>query len=215
MRVDVNQRPKNPTKRNMYAVLLGLTLVAIGLMLYDQTDFQLFPTRRNVPEAPPQLTVAPWKDMLQLRWNPSAEVLREASGGELLIRDGAATSRIPLPAAAIRRGNVVYAPHTDDVGFEMHTFGTRPQIASVRFLGAVTEQAAAGKPEPFGTVAQTGTADRAMPPRAHAAVAQEPDPLPPPPQPAAPAHRGVFGRMKHGLAKLWPVHHNSDDGGQR
>jgi hypothetical protein len=167
------------------------------------------------------LTVSQWRNQLQLKWNPGSDALREVGGAELLIADGPSRRRIELNAAALRGGNIVYAPHTDDVSFQLRTFGSRPQIASVRFLGAVPEapfEAAAAappsKPEPFVDAGpQTGTADRAMlRPRRITAVAA---PIAPAPAPTPRPHQGLFTHMKHGFARLWPLHHNENDGGQR
>jgi len=200
--------------RNVYAVLLAITLMAIALLFYDTDDYALVRSDSNMDAQPPQLTVSQWKNQLQLKWNAAADALRGASGADLIIADGASRTHVPLNADALRRGNIVYAPHTGDVSFELHTYGPRPQVASVRFLGAVTSapveaaSASAQKPEPFGDAApQTGTADRAMPhphrPTVPAAVPAEPAPTP---------HAGVFTRVKHRFAKLWPLHHNRDGG---
>lgn len=196
--------------RSRFGLYLGLwctLLAALALLVWE--DFGVISAKSDEGTASPRLTVAQWRDKLQLRWDPASEALRKAKAAEVFIRDGQRQSRIALTSHVLQNGNIVYQPLTGNVMFRLQTLGTEPTSESVRYLAALPVSMTS-KPDPFSS--NTGTADRAAPhPSIINARLAAPTPLPAP-VPAKPA--GPFTRLRHEIGKLWPLHHN-DDGGQR
>ncbi len=218
MRTELSPSTGTRRRRNVYAVLLGVTLVAIALVLYNSFDEFRPQMRTQATPVPPALTVAVWNNRLQLKWDPANEAIRQAQRADVVVSDGGREERIALTPEALRNGNMIYTPQTDDVTFRLQTYGPLAQTASVRLIGArgaaASDQVAQTKPDPFGAnPVQVGTADRALPaasttPRRRIVPVHAVEP----PQPA---HRGVLTRMKHGFAKLWPLRHRTGEGGER
>jgi len=201
MRVAIH--PARRSKRKLYAGLWLTLLAAIALLGWE--DFDVISADSDNRGSQASLTVNPWHGKLQLRWNPATEQVRSAQAAAISIRDGNRRTRVPLTAAVLRNGNIVYQPLTADVTFQLQTFGSAPSIESLRYLAAIPAPAVS-KANPFP---ETGTADRAV---IHRATFR-PQPTPVPAMPSAPPKPpGPFTRVKHEFTKLWPFHHNSDGG---
>jgi len=201
MRVAIH--PTGHSKRKFYTGL-WLTLIA-AITLLGWEDFDVISADSDNRASQANLTLSQWHGKLQLRWNPATEPVRSAPAAAIFIRDGDRRTRVPLTAAVLRNGNIVYQPLTADVTFQLQTFGAAPSSESLRYLAAIPAPAIS-KANPFP---ETGTADRAM---IHRATLR-PQPTPVPAMASAPPKpSGPFTRLKHKFAKRWPFHHNSDGG---
>jgi len=204
-------------RRAAYAFGLGFTLMAIVALLARGDFGQYFDHERAISD--PDLTVAPWNGKLELKWNPAAVPDSQSKTADILIRDGDHRTRVPLTSELLRNGNLVYTPATDDVSFRLVTSESQQPVECIRYVGSVggprelSDAGSEGKPSPFDATApasDAGAADRAATPSAHprAANLRVPDDTVP-----ASARRSPLARVGHGIAKLWPFHHNSEDGG--
>ena len=147
-----------PSRKKIYIGLWLTLMSAIVLLAWQDFDTISANTERQ-PIATAGLTLNSWANKLELKWNPDSAPLRNAKSVDMLIRDGARQMRVPLTAAALRNGNIVYQPLTADVMFRLETLGARPFSESLRYLAALHPASSARRIRP-GRAAQTGTADR-------------------------------------------------------
>lgn len=74
---------------------------------------------------------------IRATWNRNTALLRDAAKAVLIIRDGAEEKQIPLDLR-LETGMVLYSPKTDDVEFQLRTFGKTEHSESVHVLGSGT-----------------------------------------------------------------------------
>ncbi len=122
--------PPTPQRRKWPLVIWGAViaiLIALGLRYRMQADS---------PE-PIALSVIERDGQLQIQWNRSAKLVRQAARGSLEIDDGTEGKTIPLTHDMLAAGNVTWARKTGDVEIRLtvqNADGAKSQEAS-RYLG--------------------------------------------------------------------------------
>ena len=87
------------------ALLAGLASMPLGVRYY-----------RSLPEpAPISLTISEHSSQIQIRWNHSSRVIREAAQGSIEILDGKQSRSAALTADDLSHGSVTYMRQTGDV----------------------------------------------------------------------------------------------------
>jgi hypothetical protein len=106
---------------------------------------------------------------VRIEWNHELQAAPDGASGELEIRDGHSTTKIPLTAEQIRWGNVTYVQRTGHITVRLRLDRLRPGAPlaedSVQFVGAQAPQSATsevlGDPHPPAVPVEVADAHRA------------------------------------------------------
>jgi protein TonB len=130
------------------------------------------------------LRVEPSGSDLLLTWNKNSTVIANATHGVLSINDGDRHENYDMDGKQLKTGNIVYAPQTGDVSFNLEVTGnnqTKTVTESVRSLRTRPS------PMPDGKTPATPAATAAAKPNQPAAQTAEAAAAPAEPAPAVPA----------------------------
>jgi len=152
-----------PQRRSvkLLPVLGGLVIVALLILAWYQSSVRRPAPIRNASVLGMRINTQ--GDSFWLTWDRNSAAVQQASDGVLRIRDGGGHRDVPLDAAQVQNGSVLYRPQSGDVSFqlELHRDGAILGSESVRALdGSKPVMTADG-----GTAPSTGAANTALPPQ--------------------------------------------------
>lgn len=161
--------------------------VSVAALLAAAAFWRMFPVWNgaNAPaaSAPAAFSLALERAGSDYRvtWDAQSPVVRTATRGTLLIKDGSAENEVELDREQLFFGGVVYAPATTDVSFSLKVFGAGPEptVANIRLLAGSRPQVAAAEApivETAPAVEQPADAPATM------AAAPKPEDIPQPAQ---------------------------------
>ena len=85
---------------------------------------------RSLPESVPiSLTMSDRNGQIQVHWNHSSRVIREAAHGSIEILDGTQSRSAPLSADDLSHGSVIYMRQSGDVQIRLEVENARGQKA--------------------------------------------------------------------------------------
>jgi proteasome lid subunit RPN8/RPN11 len=112
----------------LFAVAVFLVLAGAGLI--TRVYWSPKPERLS-------LSVLDVAGQLEVRWDPSGRIIREAQGGSLEITDGDKNVRLPMDAGQLRNGSLTYRRQSDAVRFRLRIQrpGAQTEEAVTQFVG--------------------------------------------------------------------------------
>jgi len=92
--------------------------------------------RSQLESAPISLTVSEHNSQIQVQWNHSSRIIREAAQGSIEILDGGQTRSAVLSADDLSHTNVIYVPQTGDVQIRLKVENAKGQkvLEVARFI---------------------------------------------------------------------------------
>jgi len=127
VRADVPPRfdlpPAVEGRRKVNGPLPLLVVIALLVAMFEYAALSATLPAKTVPRTSFGLSVEHTNTGLKLLWNPSAAALRGVTEAELTIVDGDRRSQLLLSPGQIRSGNLLYAPFTGEVRFNLRAQG--------------------------------------------------------------------------------------------
>ncbi|MEZ5401258.1 MAG: hypothetical protein R2729_16425 [Bryobacteraceae bacterium] len=93
--------------------------VLLGMLVSETVGARLQPATPTRNPYTLGVSVAPSGEGLLFRWDRGSPAIENATGGELVIKDGAAEKTVPLDALQLRTGSVIYRNASPDVTFRL------------------------------------------------------------------------------------------------
>jgi hypothetical protein len=100
-------------------LLAGVASMPLGVKYY-----------RSLPESVPMsLTISEHNSQIQVRWNHSSRIIREAAQGSIKILDGTQSRSAPLSVDDLSHGSIIYMRQTGDVQIRLEVENAQGQKA--------------------------------------------------------------------------------------